>query len=291
MFFLGTGAAELMPNPFCNCEFCNRLRSDGECPRKRSATLLDRRNMVDFGPDVLASAQMYGRSLYDVDNLFITHTHEDHLSFENLEVLTMTPSHKDKPLHVWVSEKGYEYILSWMKALGSVSRSGTTGLERLIGQGVLCLHAVRPYTHFSVDGTDVFAVETNHPGTGKDEYALSYVFTYPDAHKILYALDTGLFSKENLQTLRDQQIGTVVTEGTFGSLSLPPDANHMTCESLVLQMDRFLEYGVISRQSVFYITHINQRNRFNHQEYQAWMDAHAPVRTIVAWDGLETDPA
>ena len=26
MLFLGTGAAELYPNPYCNCEFCESLR-------------------------------------------------------------------------------------------------------------------------------------------------------------------------------------------------------------------------------------------------------------------------
>ena len=41
MLFLGTGAAELYPNPYCNCEFCESLRQSGEAPRKRSSLLLD----------------------------------------------------------------------------------------------------------------------------------------------------------------------------------------------------------------------------------------------------------
>ena len=78
MLFLGTGAAELYPNPYCNCEFCESLRQSGEAPRKRSSLLLDAHTLVDLGPDALAAAQMYNARLYDVDHLFLTHSHEDH---------------------------------------------------------------------------------------------------------------------------------------------------------------------------------------------------------------------
>ena len=60
MLFLGTGAAELYPNPYCNCEFCESLRQSGEAPRKRSSLLLDAHTLVDLGPDALAAAQAAG---------------------------------------------------------------------------------------------------------------------------------------------------------------------------------------------------------------------------------------
>ena len=38
--FLGTGAAEMYPNPFCGCETCERARQNRET-RLRAAFLLD----------------------------------------------------------------------------------------------------------------------------------------------------------------------------------------------------------------------------------------------------------
>ena len=109
MLFLGTGAAELYPNPYCNCEFCESLRQSGEAPRKRSSLLLDAHTLVDLGPDALAAAQMYNARLYDVDHLFLTHSHEDHLCITNLEVLSMTPQRNEKPLHVYLSEPAHAF--------------------------------------------------------------------------------------------------------------------------------------------------------------------------------------
>lgn len=61
MIFLGTGAAEMYPNPFCSCEKCERV------------------TCIDFGPDVLAASQQYNAPLYDLRNIYLSHTHEDHL--------------------------------------------------------------------------------------------------------------------------------------------------------------------------------------------------------------------
>ena len=141
MLFLGTGAAELYPNPYCNCEFCESLRQSGEAPRKRSSLLLDAHTLVDLGPDALAAAQMYNARLYDVDHLFLTHSHEDHLCITNLEVLTMTPQRNEKPLHVYLSEPAHVFLTRYMQALRGVYAQGETGLETLIRRGVVEQHS------------------------------------------------------------------------------------------------------------------------------------------------------
>ena len=138
MLFFGTGAAELYPNPFCNCEFCESLRKTGEAPRKRSCLLMDAHNMIDFGPEALAAAQMYGARLYDVDNLFITHSHEDHFCFSNIEVLSMTPQRDDKPLNIYLSESACDFVQRYLAALRAVYARGETELEVLIKKGRWC---------------------------------------------------------------------------------------------------------------------------------------------------------
>lgn len=288
MLFLGTGAAELYPNPFCNCEFCESLRASGALPRKRSSLLMDENNVVDFGPEVLAAAQMYNVRMYDVDNVFITHSHEDHCCFSNIEVLTMTPQRDKKPLNVYLSEKAYDFVQRYMEALRPVYRAGETGLEMLIRQGKVVLHPVKPYTHFAVGDMDVFTIESNHIANGKDEHAINYIFTKKDGTKLLYACDTGLYSEENLEILKGTKLNTVVMEGTFGDVFVEgARSSHLNAENFVKQMENMLKYEVITKDTAVYMTHINQVQHLTHDAYQAYMDQNSPVKVTIAYDGMK----
>lgn len=287
MLFLGTGAAELCPNPFCNCLFCESLRKSGEMPRKRSCMLLDAHNMIDFGPDVLASAQMYGARLYDVDHVFITHSHEDHLCITNIEGLAMTPQRSEKPLHVYLSLGAHAFLQQYMQALRPVFARGETVLETLIKKGVVVLHPVTPYASFDVGEQRVFAIESNHMGNGKGEYALNYIFTQKSGQKLLYACDTGLYSAKNLDVLKGCALDVMIMEGTFGDVKVNPETSgHMNAEHFVLQIQNMLACGAITQDTVVYMTHINQVQNLNHSAYQAYMDQNSPIPVIITHDGL-----
>lgn len=286
MLFLGTGAAELYPNPYCNCEFCESLRQSGEAPRKRSSLLLDAHTLVDLGPDALAAAQMYNARLYDVDHLFLTHSHEDHLCITNLEVLSMTPQRNEKPLHVYLSEPAHVFLTRYMQALRGVYAQGETGLETLVKRGVIELHSFPSYVPVRVDGMEVFAIESNHTAHGPNEHALNYVFSR-EGKKLLYAADTGLYSEANLRTLAGMGIQTLVMEGTFGDVPVNPEtATHLNAEHFVLQLQRLLDCGALAQDACVYMTHINQVQHLCHAAYQAYMDEHSPIPVVVASDGL-----
>lgn len=290
MLFFGTGAAELYPNPFCNCDFCESIRKTGEMPRKRSCLLMDAHNMIDFGPEALAAAQMYGARLYDVDNLFITHSHEDHLCISNIEVLSMTPQRDHKPLNIYLSESACDFLQRYMAALRPVYARGETELETLIKRGVVVLHPVKPYTRFAVDGMEVFTIESNHMAHGKDEYALNYIFTRPDGSKLIYAADTGLYSEENLRTLSGTRADTLVMEGTFGDIHVEgARASHLNAENFVIQLRNLLQHDVITQKTEVYMTHINQVQHLNHYAYQQYMDQNSPVHVTIAHDGLRVE--
>ena len=49
---LGSGAAEAIPNPYCQCSVCQQARSLGgrEC-RARSAAIINDDLLIDLGPD------------------------------------------------------------------------------------------------------------------------------------------------------------------------------------------------------------------------------------------------
>lgn len=286
MLFLGTGAAELYPNPYCNCAFCEELRQSGEAPRKRSSLLLDAHTLIDLGPDALAAAQMYGTRFYDVDDLFLTHSHEDHLCITNIEVLSMTPQRNEKPLHVYLSAPAHAFLTGYMQALRSVYARGETELGTLIKRGVVVLHPFPTYEHVRVGDKDVFAIESNHTAHGPGEHALNYVFAGKSG-KTLYAADTGLYSEANLRALYGMEIQTLVMEGTFGDVPVNPEtATHLNAEHFVLQLRRLLDCKALAPDARVYMTHINQVQHLDHAAYQAWMDAHSPIPVVVAHDGL-----
>src|SRR5512138_3506358 len=79
LFFLGTAAAEGYPAIFCNCDYCREARAlGGRNLRFRSALLVNDDLLIDFGPDLLAAAQRFNRSLWGVTTGLVTHAHSDH---------------------------------------------------------------------------------------------------------------------------------------------------------------------------------------------------------------------
>lgn len=285
MLFLGTGAAELYPNPFCACETCERARRTNALPRKRSALLYDHETCIDFGPDVLAASQQYDAPFYALRDIFITHTHEDHICLTNLEVLTMTPR-EDRNITVHLSQKGFDWLTAYIKACDPVWRGGKRGISTLIDEGWITLSPVKPFTWFEANGKRVYSVESNHPGNGRDELALNYVLE-KDGKRLLYAADTGLYGERAQGALEGFGCGTLIMEGTFGSRPQQRSSGHLNAEHFIENVEAFLQRGIIKPDARVYVTHINQVNDFSHEEYQNYMDENSPVKIIVAHDGLE----
>lgn len=287
MFFLGTGAAELSPNPFCNCEVCARLRKEGAKPRKRSSLLIDSRNIVDFGPEVPAASQQYGQPLYDLDNVFITHTHEDHFAASTAEILTMTPYRNGRILAIYMSEKGIAWTFSMIEAMDSVSR-GKSSFRKLLDTGKIRFVPVKPYVDFTAGGMEVFAVESNHHANGDGELALNYLFRLANGKKLMYSADTGLYNKKNLEALSGSKADCLVMEGTGGSKPFPDESAHLNAENYVRNVRAMAENEVISNNTAIFVTHIcSVGNNYNHEEYQAYLDANCRYKATVAYDGME----
>ena len=117
MRFLGTGAAELYPNPYCDCEVCERARRAKEI-RLRSAFLLNEHNMVDFGVDVLAASALYDIPLYAIENVFITHTHPDHFCLDNIGAATMAGKRSGHwPIRFYLSASAKAWLEQYLAAV------------------------------------------------------------------------------------------------------------------------------------------------------------------------------
>lgn len=290
MIFLGTGAAEFSPNPFCNCESCARARREGALPRKRSALMLDERNIVDFGPDVMSASQQYNSPFYELENIFVTHTHEDHFAPTSVDVLTMTPFRKGHPLCIYMSEKALEWISGYIAALDPLYAGGKSDLRKLTDNGMVLFVPVKPYTTFTAGGMQVFTVESNHHANGKDEYAINYLFTRPDGKKIIYAADTGLYGARNLEVLSGSGADYLVMEGTHGSRELAREAAHLNAEHFIVNVHAMLDNNIIKKDATVFATHIcSVGNVYNHEEYQVYLDKNCKIKVTVAHDGMKVD--
>ena len=273
----------MVPNPFCGCHLCQRIRAGEEIPRKRSALLIDPELCIDFGPDVLAASQQYQAPFYDLKDILITHTHADHLSVSNLEVLTMT-ERGDRHIRLWLSPEGVRW-LELYRQQNRVLHRGKCGLDEILENGWLSIHALTPYTWHQVGDARVFAVSSNHPGNGSEEYSLNYVVE-KKGKRLLYAADTGLYGEENLCALQNFEIDTVVMEGTYGSLIMDPGISHLTCEIYLTNAENLALWGAVKPNARFFVTHINQCHSFTHGEYEEYMRQNSSLNITTAYDGM-----
>lgn len=285
--FLGTGAAELYPNPFCACPVCSRARQSQET-RLRSAFLLDPQTMIDFGPDVCAASQRCRTPLDQVEHVLVTHTHEDHFSDATFSVLTMTKL--CRPIHFYISEQGLAWVDRLMAETAHIPGTFGNILSTLKDRGCAEFHSMKPYQPYEIAGKQVTALATNHQAYGPGETARNYLVDWARG-RWLYACDTGLYGQETLDFLEDwaksrHALDVMVTEGTMGSIRQDDHSGHMDGYLLCRQLTALRDRGVVDENTRVYVTHINQVQEFSHAEYQDFLDRHAPVRAIVAHDGM-----
>ena len=288
MIFLGTGASEGIPNPFCECEVCRKAlaSSDPREKRGRSAFSIDEGNLIDFGPDVIGAAGRFGLSLARLRNIFFTHFHSDHCDFVNWENprMSVTPP---PGVRVFLSEPALEGLRKFRDLILTM---GSKDFERDIRfyERMLTFVPVKPYEPFTADDLTVSGLMTNHTGRFAGETALNYLFER-NGRRFLYASDTGMYCEENYEFLKGKALDTLVMECSFG-MKRPEDADkHLTCEGIRLMTERFRRDGVVTGGTKIWLTHIGHKGGLNHTELQKTMRDLVGPQIDVAYDGLRIE--
>ena len=283
MIFLGTGASEAIPNPFCECEVCRKAMesADPREKRGRSAFSIDEENLIDFGPDVISAAGRFRIPMSHLRNLFYTHFHSDHCDFVNWENprMSVTPPSQ---IRVYLSE---EALAGLKKFRDLILMMGSKDYERDIRfyERQLNFIPVHPYESFAVDDMTVSAVRGIHAGRFADESALNYLFER-NGKRFLYAADTGPYCEENYEFLKGKALDLLITECSFGLSA--PEKKHMTCESIREMVERFRRDGVVTERTEIWLTHIGHKGGLNHLELQRKMRDMVGPQIDVAYDGL-----
>ena len=283
MRFLGTGAADMLPDPFCDCPLCRDAREHPEHVRLRSHFLLDPHTLIDFGPDLGASCARDRVDLTDLRQVFVTHTHQDHFCFANAGLLQMSRT-RTEPLDIYLSEgalKGLEAVF----APGGEMNPGMGKAAEHVRDHIR-FHPVRTGAPFRAGDYTVTAVGTTHRASAW-ECAVNYLFAHDSGKKLLYACDTGFYPEESLAILEKEKVDVLILEATFGSYSGNDTSSHMNAWAFRDMLGILLDREVIRPDTRVYATHINHKHDFTHELYQAWFDENAPIPVTVARDGLE----
>ena len=286
MQFLGTGAAACIPCPFCDCPICEEAREDPRQMRFRSMFLLDEKNLIDCGPDLAAATMRFGINLSRLENVYVTHSHQDHFLTGNSGLHQMSRTRKHIPVDVFLSEAAYEAVMRRYERI----REEFNHLDAVSDYrtGRMRLHPVKIGVPFEQGGYRVMAVEGRHR-VGEKENAIHYLFEKSDGTRLLYASDTGVYLPDSVELLRGKRIDILVLECN-GDLGAAEDAvQHMNLAGFAGMVELLLDAEAIRPDTRIYATHFGHGRTLTMAETQVWLDGNVKLPVTMAYDGLKID--
>lgn len=270
IIFLGSGAAEGTPSPFCQCPTCEHARAvKGRNVRKRQAVMINDDLMIDFGPDIYTSLAQHGLSMIPVQYVLVTHSHSDHFYAGNLDFRPQ-PFRRDTLLPTLSLIGGPAVHMNWkMNTDGDEAKQDILRFPILPGNR---LH-LPPYR--------VQAIEARHQTDMGD--AMNYIID-DGRHTLLYATDTGLYRDSSWQQLKGKRMDVVIMEMTYGLLT--GSEVHLGIEEY-MEMKRIMtDIGCIDRETVWIAAHFSHQDTPPHDELEQELRKH---HIVAAYDGLIVD--
>lgn len=248
---MGTAADERIPGMYCSCETCQRaLKLGGKNIMTRAQALIDDKLLIDFSSDTYAHFLAQKRTLWDMENILITHSHGDHLTIDALGARChwFTAERTKYPaIKMYASQDAINKFWRVVTAGG-----GEAAAER-IGR-FFKLIPVHPFVSFTVDEYVVTPLPAMHM---KNEQALIYLIE-KDGKTILYGTDTGFFDEtiDNWLVENKKHIHLLSLDCTKGDKE-SPYWGHMSMSECKTIANRFLQKGIIDDKTVLYYTHFS----------------------------------
>ena len=265
LIFLGTAAAEGFPGIFCNCEHCREARAlGGRNLRMRSALLVNDNLLIDFGPDLLASAQRFNLSLWGVTTGLVTHAHSDHFYISNFEM--RGPSFTNGQ------------VIPTLRVFGP-AEVGAALKEAFPNLAELCMEtaAVHAFDSWKNDGYEFTAFHAYH--AVNDLEALFYAVD-DGQHAFLYATDTGSFPEDTWQALAGRSFDVIILEETLGTGTYD---QHLGFDTFLLHVKRMRAEGMLRAGGRIIAHHMSHSSNPPHAQVEAILNPHG---VEVAYDGL-----
>lgn len=267
LHFLGTAAAEGFPNPFCQCDACEKARKlGGRSIRSRTSVIIDDVLKMDDPPDSFYHALRDQIDMSLLKDLLITHTHSDHYNPVDLEKRIEGFAHGiEHPLHVY----GNDLAVHGFSQAFPHAHQG----ERLR------FHRVLPFQKMEMETAEVTPLLADHDPM---ETCLLY-YIEKDGKRILYGHDTGWFPEDTWEWLQNKKIDLAILDCTGGYNSDTRSQNHM-CIETVLEVQRvFQEENMLAADGKIVATHFTHNSGLLHDDF---VKAFNPYGIQVAYDGM-----
>lgn len=281
---LGTGASEGIPAPFCDCEICAKARSvGGKDIRTRSDFFIDEENLIDYGPDIVAQCMRNGISLAGLKNIFVTHSHEDHIDIAEM----ITRISTKEPLKHKVKIYGSQKMLDHISLAFPVYQSRNFEHNSWFYEKYEFI-PLNPFETYAIDGISVTPILASHYGYGKDELGFNYIITDKSGKTFLYASDTGWYREETWEFLKSCNIkfDYVVSECTYGNQERTDyEEGHLDIKNLIFALEKHTQNGNIDYNTPIYLTHICHLNTLNYSQMVEFFK-NEPWNVIVGYDGM-----
>lgn len=286
MRFWGTSAGEATPTPFCECPICQNAREVGRKElRLRSSFRIDEKTMIDVGADFAAAAQKMGESLYDIEHILYTHTHEDHFNYMVFWTRFVARKRLDRPVNVYFTEDAYSVIDEFV-----MTSKVTEGREHYMIPENVKLVKLNFGEEYSIGELKVTPLRGNH-GTAFEKNSANYLIKLPDGRTMYYALDSGYYLEETFEKLRSEKIDILINECTMPFLTDDgKNSNgHMNLYTALRTFERLYDQKTISNDTKIYLTHIAPIGSTHAELCDHISKLSLPYSVEVAYDGLSID--
>ena len=279
ILYMGTAAEERIPAMFCHCELCQKaLKLGGKNIRKRAQALIDGELLVDFGSDTYDHFIREGRTLWDIQNILLTHSHPDHLTLEvfssRCHWMSAETTKYDK-LNVYTSAGVIEKIWRVVEA---------RGMEKELIEKYWNFIPMNYFEPIEIDGYTVTPLPARH---AVPEQAFIFLIE-KEGKSIFYGNDTGTFGEEVEEWLAEKgkRIDLLSLDCTKGDIETPY-YGHMSMAAGRAIADRFLAKGVIDENTKLYFTHFSHGCKMTHEELE--QTAREKYGFKVTYDGFRLE--
>lgn len=256
--YLGTAAAERIPGMFCNCAVCRKaIRLGGKNIMTQAQALIDDCLLVDFSGDTYFHFSRIGRTLWDIEDVLITHSHIDHLTFESFALRAEGIAHgvRSQKIRFYTSREVIDKV--WQ----CLNLRANKKLDKIPDR----IEFVRLdyYRTVTIGQYRVTPLPAEHAG---EEQA--FIFLIEGGGKcVFYGNDTGYFPEEIDDWLAEngKHIDLLSLDCTKGDYPYTY-RTHMGMREGRMIADRFMSRGIVDESTQCVYTHFSHNCGMVHDE-------------------------
>lgn len=267
--YLGTAAAEGFPAPFCECDVCSRaILAGGKNIRTRSQAMINDDLLIDFPPDAYMHILHNGIDMAKVNNVIITHCHEDHLYLNDIMLRRSGFCHFDpkRKFSIYGNDRFRQMVEEYSDKPFYNDVTSTTGFNEL-----------QEFVPAAIGNYIITPLLANHNPREK-------CFVYAIEHNgksLLYAHDTGFFPDSTWDYLKAKKFDFVSLDCTH--MVEDVSNNHMGIKCCANVKDILLNKNICSNKTIFAVNHFSHNGRVLHEEFVEIANAYG---LTVSYDGL-----